>query len=128
MQLDAFGVVVDDMATTVDFYELLGLRFPEGAREEAHVEISLPGGLRLLFDTVQVVRRFSDWQAPVGGHRMGMAFRCERPAEVDAACTRLAAAGYELHKAPWDAFWGQRYAIVRDPSGNPVDLFAPLDP
>jgi len=27
---------------------------------------------------------------------------------------------------PWDAFWGQRYAIVRDPDGNGVDLFAPL--
>lgn len=25
------------------------------------------------------------------------------------------------------AFWGQRYAVVRDPDGNDVDLFAPLD-
>ena len=27
---------------------------------------------------------------------------------------------------PWDAFWGQRYAIVTDPDGNHVELFAPL--
>ena len=27
---------------------------------------------------------------------------------------------------PWDAFWGQRYAQVKDPDGNVVDLFAPL--
>ena len=27
---------------------------------------------------------------------------------------------------PWDAFWGMRYAVVHDPDGNPVDLFAPL--
>ena len=33
---------------------------------------------------------------------------------------------YEGHKAPWDAFWGQRYAMIRDPDGNEVDLFAPL--
>jgi hypothetical protein len=26
-----------------------------------------------------------------------------------------------------DAFWGQRYATVLDPDGNPVDLFAPLE-
>ncbi len=26
----------------------------------------------------------------------------------------------------WDAFWGQRYAILHDPDGNGVDLFAPL--
>jgi len=27
---------------------------------------------------------------------------------------------------PWDAFWGQRYAIVTDPDGNHISLFAPL--
>jgi hypothetical protein len=37
------------------------------------------------------------------------------------------AAGYDGHKEPWDAFWGQRYAIVHDPDGNTVDLFAELD-
>jgi hypothetical protein len=35
--------------------------------------------------------------------------------------------GYEGHKPPWDAFWGQRYAVIRDPDGNTVDLFAPSD-
>jgi len=34
--------------------------------------------------------------------------------------------GHRAHKAPWDAFWGQRYAQVLDPDGNSVDLFAPL--
>ena len=34
--------------------------------------------------------------------------------------------GYRSHKAPWDAFWGQRYAVVVDPDGNHVDLFSPL--
>lgn len=35
-------------------------------------------------------------------------------------------AGYRGHKEPWDAFWGQRYAIVNDPDGNHISLFAPL--
>jgi uncharacterized glyoxalase superfamily protein PhnB len=39
---------------------------------------------------------------------------------------KLVAAGYRSHLAPFDAFWGQRYATVFDPDGNPVDLFAPL--
>jgi uncharacterized glyoxalase superfamily protein PhnB len=38
----------------------------------------------------------------------------------------LMSAGYESQHEPWDAFWGQRYATVRDPDGNGVDLFAPL--
>jgi hypothetical protein len=29
---------------------------------------------------------------------------------------------------PWDSYWGQRYAFLRDPDGNRVDLFAPLTP
>jgi uncharacterized glyoxalase superfamily protein PhnB len=28
--------------------------------------------------------------------------------------------------SPWDAFWGMRYAVVKDPDGNAVDLFAAL--
>jgi uncharacterized glyoxalase superfamily protein PhnB len=28
---------------------------------------------------------------------------------------------------PWDADWGQRYAQVKDPDGNSVDLFAALE-
>jgi len=27
-------------------------------------------------------------------------------------------------KEPWDAFWGQHYAIVADPEGYRCDLFA----
>lgn len=57
---------------------------------------------------------------------MVLAFRCDFPTEVDATYERLAGAGYRGHKAPWDAFWGQRYAVVHDPDGNHVDLFTPL--
>ena len=126
-RLDAFGIVVSDMARSLAFYRLLGLTFPEGAEQEGHVEVELPGGLRLLFDTEGVVRSFSpDWTPPRGGHRLGMAFLCADPAEVDGVHGRLVGAGYASVRAPWDAFWGQRYAQVADPDGNPVDLFAPL--
>ena len=45
---------------------------------------------------------------------------------MDATYARLVEAGYEGKKAPFDAFWGQRYANVVDPDGNVVDLFAAL--
>jgi len=38
---------------------------------------------------------------------------------------RVLAAGHEGRKAPTD-FWGQRYAMLGDPDGNRVDLFAAL--
>ena len=48
---DAFGMAVADMAATLAFYRLLGLEIPEGAESEGHVEATLPGGLRLMWDT-----------------------------------------------------------------------------
>jgi hypothetical protein len=30
-------------------------------------------------------------------------------------------------KAPEDAFWGSRYAIVEDPDGNAIGLMSPAD-
>ena len=46
--------------------------------------------------------------------------------ELNKLYAALTADGYESHKAPWDAFWGQRYAIILDPDGNAIDLFAAL--
>jgi len=124
--LDAVGFVVTDMARTLAFYRLLGLDFPEGADNEGHVETTLAGGIRLLFDTVAVIQSFSHYEPPAGGHRMGLAFRCVSPADVDAQFAALIEAGETSLKEPFDAFWGQRYAQVLDPDGNPVDLYAPL--
>ena len=46
---------------------------------------------------------------------------------VDTAYAELTAAGYHGRQAPFDAFWGGRYAIVADPSGNDVGLMSPVD-
>jgi uncharacterized glyoxalase superfamily protein PhnB len=50
------------------------------------------------------------------------------PADVDQAWKELTEAGHRGHLAPWDAVWGMRYAVVHDPDGTPVDLFAALPP
>ncbi len=126
VRFDAIGLIVEKMAATLSFYRMLGLDIPAAADSEAHVECVLPGGIRIMWDTIDLVRSFSDWEPPVGGHRVGLAFLCDGPEEVDALSTKLADAGYRSHLEPFDAFWGQRYATVFDPDGNPVDLFAPL--
>ena len=77
-------------------------------------------------EIVDLIRQLDpDWVPPVG-HRMGLAFECASPAEVDAAHRRLVDAGFASKKEPWDAFWGQRYAQLVDPDDNVVDLFAQL--
>ena len=126
VQFDAIGFVVADMTATIDFYRRLGLEIPEGAATEGDVEAVVPGGIRLMWDTVEIVRSFSSWEPPAGGHRASLAFLCGDPAEVDSTHGAMVAAGYRSHVAPFDAFWGQRYATILDPDGNPVDLFARL--
>ena len=119
-------VVVSDMPAALAFYRRLGLDLPSGADAEPHVDVDF-GGVRLAFDTVDTIRSFDpEWTPPTGGHRVALAFQCDTPAEVDAAWADLTDAGYDGHLAPWNAFWGMRYAVVRDPDGTPVDLFAPL--
>ena len=124
---DALGIVASNLAASVAFYRLLGLSFPEGSEAEGHVEAELPGGARLMLDTEELVRSFDPgFQAPSGAGRIGLAFRCEDPDEVDRVYDAVLDAGYTGERPPWDAFWGQRYATVLDPDGNTVDLFAPL--
>lgn len=125
MTFDAIGITVSDMATTLAFYRLLGLTFPEGAEDEGHVEATTPGGIRIMFDTDALVRSFDEsWHPPQGRGRIGLAFLCEDPAAVDAAHASVVAAGHRSHLEPFDAPWGQRYASVMDPDGTVVDLFA----
>ena len=119
-------LVVRDMAAALSFYRRLGLDIPAEADAEPHVDVDL-GGLHLAFDTRDVILAFQPaWTPPSGGHRVALAFAAASPAEVDAAYAALVGAGATGHLEPWDAFWGMRYAVVQDPDGNPVDLFAPL--
>jgi catechol 2,3-dioxygenase-like lactoylglutathione lyase family enzyme len=127
-QLDALGIVARDLARSLAFYRLLGLQFPEGAEDEPHVEAHTGTGVRVMIDPLETIRSFDpDFTAPGNGSPgTSLAFRCDSPAEVDATYDAVVGAGFDGHRPPWDAFWGQRYAQVRDPDGNGVDLYAAL--
>ena len=124
-QLNAVGIVVSDMARSIAFYRLLGIDVPD-TPDEGHVDTFLPNGVRFMLDTEDTVLSFRpDWTREQG-NQLGLAFECDRPAEVDETYGRVTAAGFHGEKAPWDAFWGQRYAQLQDPDGVPVDLYASL--
>jgi catechol 2,3-dioxygenase-like lactoylglutathione lyase family enzyme len=124
-QLNAIGIVASNMAESIRFYRLLGLDVPE-TPDEGHVDTFLPNGVRFMLDNEETVRSFKeDWQRATG-NQIGLALECKSAAEVDETFARAVAAGFDAEKEPWDAFWGQRYAQLRDPDGVPVDLYASL--
>lgn len=121
--LNYIGITTSDMARSLAFYRQLGLPVPAGADTLPHVEVDLGGGVRLAWDTDEVVRSYDpDWRGDGAAGRVGLAFACGSPAEVDAVYAELTGAGYPGLLAPGDAEWGQRYAVVRDPDDNSVDL------
>ncbi|MCP9621662.1 glyoxalase [Nocardia otitidiscaviarum] len=126
-RLDVIGLVVSDLDASLTFYRRLGLEFGP-VLGEGHVEAELPGGFRLALDTEAVIASFHpNWRPPQGDGRIGLAFHCDSPADVDRLFEELVAAGHHAEMKPFDAPWGQRYAVVHDPDGNGVDLYAALD-
>lgn len=120
---NAIGLAVADMTASLSFYRRLGLEFPADAERETHVEATVAGGIRLMWDTDASLQSLDPDYQP-GRSFGGWAFLCADAAEVDRVHADLLAAGHPSVKAPWNAPWGQRYAQVRDPDGYVVDLFA----
>ena len=125
MSLDAIGIVSKDIAQSVKFYKLLGvdLKVTGGAD---HLEGSTPSGVRIMLDSVTLMKSLNpSWQVPTGSG-ITLCFKQSTPGQVDDVFHKVIEAGFKEAKAPWDAFWGQRYASVVDPDGNQIDIFAIL--
>lgn len=120
----SIDIVVADMPRALAFYRALGLAVPDGAEQAPQVQIDTPGGATLGLLTEAMMREaYPDWVEPVG-QRVTFACRCDGPEEVDAVYAAVTAQGFAGRQAPWDSPWGQRYAMLADPDGNRVDLFA----
>lgn len=122
---DMVGISVKDIPRSIRFYRLVGLPFPDVRPDEDYVEVKT-NGYRISLNAQALEKEMTPgWVAP-RGQRMGLAFLCESPAQVDETYAKVVAAGHKSVKEPWDAFWGQRYAIVEDPDGAHVSLFCPV--
>jgi uncharacterized glyoxalase superfamily protein PhnB len=126
-RIDAIGMVASDLATTLRFYRAVGcdLPDPDTADLDGHIECDL-GGVRLMFDTEEVMQSFSDETWSTGSGRLTLAAQCASPADVDRLHGELADLGRGSQVEPFDAPWAQRYATVLDPDGVRLDLYAPL--
>ncbi len=134
-KLDLLDLVVRDMEATLAFYRALGVDIPEEAVWRTatgahHVDLEMPGGLGLHFDSADLARKYNrGWSEPSGtGTRIVVGFRLASREDVDQLHEKLTVLGYASSQEPYDAFWGSRYAIVEDPDGNHVGLMSPPVP
>ena len=126
MRLNAVGIICSDLEASLRFYRALGVPFPDYDPEVGHYDGELDG-FRLMLDSEAMMASFTPgFTSPQGNDRIGLAVECNTPLEVDATYDLLVASGFRGERQPFDAFWGQRYATVLDPDGNPVDLYATL--
>lgn len=125
MKLDMIGIVVSDMNKALEFYQALG--FTVSADYGGDYKELNNDGVRLSLNTQSMVAGIYGYQPVTVGDRIELAFLCTSPQEVDEITNRMVTKGYSVFKMPWDAGWGQRYAIIKDVDGHLISLFATLD-
>lgn len=124
MKLDAIGVVSKDIHKSVAFYTLLGFEFGDVPADAMHMEAKRQdNSVRFMIDDFQMIKDHSGIESKPS-NMSAFAILCDSPEEVNEAVERVKNAGYAVAREPWDAIWGQRYAVVLDPDGYGVDLFA----
>jgi catechol 2,3-dioxygenase-like lactoylglutathione lyase family enzyme len=124
MNLDAIGIVSSDLSQSIKFYEIFGIHFKEIG--EGHFEGVTKSGLRLMLDSVELMKKINpNWISP-SGSGIVLCFKQSDVSSVDEAFFKISTQGFSIVKEPWDAFWNQRYCSVLDPDGNQIDIFADL--
>src|SRR6478609_7771361 len=98
-RLDAIGIVASDIARSVAFYRAVGVEAGEPSGDD-HFEATLPNGVRLMWDTEELIKQIDSTWAPPGHHRVALAFLCDSPADVDETYARAIAAGGSASMEP----------------------------
>lgn len=126
MKINAVGVTTSNFLKTIQFYEILGFKFPDRKKDEGHLEsIPVDGSAKLMIDTQAIVKNILGENPKPGNHSV-FAIEYKSPLEIDEVVNNLHSLDFKIVKEPCDAFWGQRYSVVEDPDGYKVDLYCPL--
>ncbi|MDE0151217.1 MAG: VOC family protein [Bdellovibrionales bacterium] len=126
MSLNAIGIVSKDISTSIKFYQLLGVDLKRFNESSDHFEGVTPSGVRIMVDSIELVKKINPKWVEPSGTGVSLCFKQSSVKSVDELYSKIIQAGFQSVKAPWDAFWGQRYCSVLDPDGNQIDLFADL--
>ncbi len=114
MSLTAIDIISRSFEASVGFYTALGVLFRPNVVEESpyHIEGMTTNGLRLMFDSHEVMRRaYPGWVPTPASSSVVLTFEQATPEAVDAMVSKLRELSTVVKVEPWDTFWGQRYAV-----------------
>lgn len=132
--LGQLNVVSSDPAASVAFYRRLGVEIADAAiwrtASGTHHVNARSGEVDFELDSTAFAQVWNEGWRGRGDltGRVVLGFRVVSREAVDDVYADLTAAGYAGLQAPYDAFWGARYAVVEDPDGIAVGLMSPISP
>lgn len=122
MKLDMVELIVQDMQKALDFYALLDLVPAVGTVEDAYMELA-NDGVRISLNRLDMMKEVLGFEPEFIGDKVELAFVAQSREEVDHLFQSIKDHGYNIVKDPWEAPWGQYYALVRDADQNIISLF-----
>jgi predicted lactoylglutathione lyase len=134
--LNQLNIVSGNVEASIAFYRKLGVDIPDpriwrtatGAHHVSAIEADSPEAATLDLDSAAFAQLWNKGWAErkdLAG-RVVVGFSVSAREEVDRLHGEMTAAGHRSLQAPFDAFWGARYAIVEDPDGIAVGLMSPI--
>jgi len=133
---DQINIVSGDVGASIAFYRRLGIAIPEndvwrtptGAHHVSAQRATADGQATLDIDSMAFARRWNaGWrqESHLAG-RVVVGFSVGARDAVDRLYADMTSAGHRGLQAPYDAFWGARYAVIEDPDGLAVGLMSDI--
>src|SRR5580692_3413754 len=123
------NLAVGKMDEALAFYRRVGIDIPDDqvwrTHSGPHHATAAGEGTGLEFDSHKLSHAYNHGFAAERG-RVTIGIELESREAVDALWTQLLEEGVWGLQPPFDAPWGERFAIVEDPDGNPVALTSPV--
>ena len=132
--LGQLNLVSEDPAASVAFYRRLGVDIADAAiwrtATGTHHVNARSGEVDFELDSTAFGQVWNEGWRGRGDlkGRVVLGFRVTSREAVDEVYAEMTTAGYAGLQAPYDAFWGARYAVVEDPDGIAVGLMSPISP
>jgi catechol 2,3-dioxygenase-like lactoylglutathione lyase family enzyme len=128
LQLYMLGLTVQDMDKSLQFYQRLGLVFPQESEGQAHREVKMGDGLTFFLDSRFVGSDNPDLEEKQqNGYKSLLEFYLPSQAAVDAKYAELIGFGYQSYHTPFVTPIKVYFALVNDPDGNTILLSADVE-